>query len=469
MKLIENLFVTKMLPVCFVAASAAAGGLQADAYDKVSTEDGEFSIELVEFNPEFYNWDGGDILLEQPFIVGSPDKFGDFVVAGNYLFFGGEGVHVPKGSAPYLTRIDGVNHNASGTAKGAITQISAGDYSLTDCYPNYVYVGTDTAGNAYMSTPNTANGLALLVFPLEIDADGNVAIVGRYQLEVEDGMFAGKVFVDGDVRTGKFTATAVMRDNFSPTWNVDYALSHKWLVRWSLDGDVQSHSVIPLNTTYATVSPIAGTGTFVFDDNGRYADSNRGWTFVSTGRNDFVTTTPVVAAIDGPEMTVINELPGVAADVYDSGATAFVLGGYNIVVYNIGAEQPRYSVGILPSSASRATAAVQPLWTLTDNFAARGDDSSENGIRHNHNTCACAIPSADGSSADLYISSNHGSMAHYRLSYSGKSTTAPQIATPDPDVPVEYYDLTGRSVANPTLPGVYLRRQGSTTTKILIP
>ncbi|MDE6418627.1 MAG: hypothetical protein K2K49_05400 [Duncaniella sp.] len=41
------------------------------------------------------------------------------------------------------------------------------------------------------------------------------------------------------------------------------------------------------------------------------------------------------------------------------------------------------------------------------------------------------------------------------------------IASPDPDQPVEYYDLLGRKVANPTH-GLYIRRHGPTTTKVLL-
>ena len=39
--------------------------------------------------------------------------------------------------------------------------------------------------------------------------------------------------------------------------------------------------------------------------------------------------------------------------------------------------------------------------------------------------------------------------------------------TDNADAPVEYYNLQGIRVNNPTS-GVYIRRQGSTTTKVLI-
>ncbi|MDE5749341.1 MAG: hypothetical protein K2H87_01065, partial [Duncaniella sp.] len=41
------------------------------------------------------------------------------------------------------------------------------------------------------------------------------------------------------------------------------------------------------------------------------------------------------------------------------------------------------------------------------------------------------------------------------------------IASPDTDQPVEYYNLQGIRIANPTH-GLYIRRQGSTTTKVLL-
>jgi arabinogalactan endo-1,4-beta-galactosidase len=40
--------------------------------------------------------------------------------------------------------------------------------------------------------------------------------------------------------------------------------------------------------------------------------------------------------------------------------------------------------------------------------------------------------------------------------------------TPDANSPAQYFDLQGRPVANPTAPGLYLRRQSASTTKLLL-
>lgn len=39
--------------------------------------------------------------------------------------------------------------------------------------------------------------------------------------------------------------------------------------------------------------------------------------------------------------------------------------------------------------------------------------------------------------------------------------------TPESSIPEQYFDLWGRKIASPTSPGVYIRRQGSTTTKVI--
>jgi hypothetical protein len=38
----------------------------------------------------------------------------------------------------------------------------------------------------------------------------------------------------------------------------------------------------------------------------------------------------------------------------------------------------------------------------------------------------------------------------------------------DENAPVEYYNLNGVRIANPTDPGLYIRRQGATATKVVI-
>lgn len=47
------------------------------------------------------------------------------------------------------------------------------------------------------------------------------------------------------------------------------------------------------------------------------------------------------------------------------------------------------------------------------------------------------------------------------------STGVENIAADNADAPLEYYDLNGQRVDNPA-PGIYIRRQGSDVTKIVI-
>ncbi|MDO5395231.1 MAG: hypothetical protein Q4F07_04630, partial [Bacteroidales bacterium] len=73
----------------------------------------------------------------------------------------------------------------------------------------------------------------------------------------------------------------------------------------------------------------------------------------------------------------------------------------------------------------------------------------------------------NGHTLDMWAHVTKGGIAHY--SYKGASSGVDNIIADDTDAPVEYYNLQGVRVAAENLStGIYIRRQGSKATKVLI-
>ncbi len=83
---------------------------------------------------------------------------------------------------------------------------------------------------------------------------------------------------------------------------------------------------------------------------------------------------------------------------------------------------------------------------------------------------ADAEVSADGNTATVYVYATGNGLAAYRLAPKSTSTGIDNIENENiSDGPVEYFDLQGRRLsAKPSAPGLYIRRHGSSSSKILI-
>ncbi len=451
-----------------VAALAALVSLSAAAsdYAPVEIDGNRLQLQLVEMNNNFYGRIT-DIENKKPYIIAPKDNISDFIVADGRLYFGAPRT---KSSDPmFITRVDGVLNGIDNTMTGKILILNANDASGELGVKNYTYLGTDSHGNRYLSTINEAGG-PVLVFPLDISEDGEVTLAGRYELQCDQGKYAAKVYISGDIISGDFEATALLRDEIWPYFNEDNCASHnRWIGHWTVAGSEQTtHFVNELRTTYASISYIPGTDSFLFDDNGRYAEPGK-WEFESTSQAGYVTTTPSICHFENEKFIIDSELPGVAEGTFHAGAAVFELAGYNIVVYNTTPGAPTYRIAVLSGSGTSggATAEVTPLWTLAEEFSEPDNTASAWTNEHN-NAHIYAVPSPDGNAADLYIASNQKDMAHYRIACNGSSTSEMPVTATDTGGDPQYYDLAGRTVITPALPGIYLERRGNTVRKLIV-
>lgn len=109
------------------------------------------------------------------------------------------------------------------------------------------------------------------------------------------------------------------------------------------------------------------------------------------------------------------------------------------------------------------TAATEPVTTVPSN-------SLGGALNDQRITTLCQSTRNDGTTLDLWASVNNQGIAHY--SYNGRETTG--VANLDAnadllDMETEYYTIHGIRVSGDNLaPGIYIRRQGTAVSKILI-
>lgn len=300
--------------------------------------------------------------------------------------------------------------------------------------------------------------------PIPLGGTGDGATFKAYGVEIEayktsaDGYSYGNDF--GVVRsasedTADIDWTNIYGGGDANGWTLD--LANKGLVLTPNTAKAWAWS--PLRGTYDVVwNP--STATIEFDTRahalyiaGEYFNS---WKGVGQRLDtyDGHTYTVSVNELSGDFILVeaeVSDAPGFEID-WDKGVKLGVADGYKL---DGRGEEDGGNFGFVDRGTYR----------LTEVTTAEGDDVRPMTTRHSGDV----VMSLAGSTFTLEYEPG---------ARTGILTVTPPIASgveevgdgesTDQDAPVEYFDLNGRRIAEPTAPGIYIRRQGSTATKVSI-
>ena len=299
----------------------------------------------------------------------------------------------------------------------------------------------DTAGNiliANLSTDSSNDPIVLHLVDLKTGELTQVASVksatsrwGTTKRRIDH------VSVYGDVTTGNFTVfAAVASSAYLTTWTVSNGTAgtaKSTTIRTFYPSSASNFGIAP--RTY----PVSATEVYV--DGGATA-----WTLYNTSgtvKGSFSTNTALA-----PE------------NVTDNGGRVFSIGNDKLHVY------------------SHAGAEAGGLFRIAKQAANAGDNAQFTGMTQlwdiptgGMGTVVSTTQSAPvdvvqlaPASANVYVYSAGNGLAAYHVT--DTSTGNIDVIATDDNAPAEYYDLQGRRVDNPT-PGIYIKRQGAKTTKVV--
>lgn len=324
---------------------------------------------------------------------------------------------------------------ATGEHIGRITLSSDASMSFYPCNN----VTKDSNGNVCISNLALMSTCPLVVQLVNLET-GAVSEVARIQSSVSDARI-DYIAITGDVTSGSFTVFGVPANDNK-------------IIRWTFNNGSYSEAITTINAYYPTdagdfgiaprVMPITDTDVFVDGANTsltRYslADGSR------TG--SFLANTAVASSSTSA-----------------NGGTYFTLGDntYVVYAYDDPVTDPCNTFNVVKTTKEITFGDMSQLWTLPKRGLGSVNSATANAVAD------YLLMSPNCVRIFLYIPGD--GLCAYDITDTGISSVDEinaSIATPL--APVEYYNLHGIKVdANNLTPGIYITRQGSISSKVII-
>lgn len=312
------------------------------------------------------------------------------------------------------------------------------------------YSGNDSYGTPYVAACAIFGNPSypMTISTVEVGSNGALSIGRSYELPVKGGIsgYTQAPGVYGDLDGGEFVVACPVWPEYNLT--KDGAANTK-LAIWEVSGTSVDFSIYDIQLSVCDVVPL-GNSLLLIHDSGVYR---------SASTPDY----PTLYRYGGKKLDPVGRLDAQAMfnDTDGNGvAVIHSLGESPVLVYASGGSPATYSSVVVPDLATGFDRAM-PLWHFAggSSFA----DSLHDRIS---NRTTIVKEELDGKTARIYMLSHHKSLASYAITAEEKTSSIDVVATTSCEA--EYYTLTGLRVARPTVPGLYIVREGANTRKMIL-
>ena len=359
--------------------------------------------------------------------VGSWNR--DMVAVGEYVYISGRESNSSTAKA-YLDRYNG----STGEYMGRLNLASDASVSFYPCNN----LMKDSKGNVCISNLAMMPSSPIVIHCVDLNTGALTPVATLTSTTQPQGRF-DHVAIIGDVLTGNFTVFGVVTNTSN-------------IVKWKFVGGKSTEAMTSVTAHYPTsaghfglapiVMPIAEDDVFVDGSNTALTRYN-----LSTSSRSGSFLANATAAPD---------------DNTNSGATYFTLGDKTIVVYaNSGPmSSPANTFSIVTTTDQLTFTDMSQLWVAPSS----GLGNVDSGTYH---AAADYVQLADNK-VRLYLYVPGNGLCAYELFHTGYSKI--EMINPETVVaPARYYNLQGIEISADNLcPGVYIVKQGSNVTKMLV-